>query len=259
MTVRVVSARAASSAIICLGLLGCTGAKQEGFAKQGEERATPAEDKAAPAKSSKSEPAAATKPSEPAAGPHPGLTDPSKATEKAPDTFHVKFTTTKGDFVVEVSRAWAPNGADRLYNLVKIGYFKDLAFFRAIQGFMVQFGIHGDPAVSAAWRRANIQDDPVKESNAKGYVTFATAGPNTRTTQLFINYADNRNLDSMGFSPVGKVVQGMEVVESLHKGYGEGAPRGRGPDQGRVQGEGNAYLKRDFPNLDYIQSATIVE
>jgi len=258
MTARVVSARAASSAIICLGLLGCTGAKQEGFTKQGEEKATPAEDKAAPAKSPESEPAAAPKPSEPA-GPHPGLADPAKATEQAPDTFHVKFTTTKGDFVVEASRAWAPNGADRLYNLVKIGYFKDVAFFRAIEGFMVQFGIHGDPALSAAWRSANIPDDPVKESNGKGYVTFATAGPNTRTTQLFINFGNNKNLDSMGFAPVGRVVHGMEVVESLYKGYGEGAPRGRGPDQSRIQSEGNAYLKRDFPNLDYIRSATIMK
>ena len=225
---------------------------------QGEEKTTPGKSSEEPAAPKAAEPAA--KASEPAPeAPHPALKDPSKATEKAPDTFHVKFTTTKGDFFLEVNRAWAPNGADRLYNLVKAGFFKDLAFFRAIERFMVQFGIHGDPGVSAAWRAANIQDDPVKESNRRGYITFATAGPNTRTTQLFINFADNKNLDSMGFAPVGRVVHGMEVVDSLHKGYGEGAPRGRGPDQSRIQAEGNAYLKQDFPNLDYIRSAAIVK
>ena len=224
----------------------------------GEEKTTPAKSPEEPAAPKAAEPAPKT--SGPAAeAPQPGLKDPSKASEKAPDTFHVKFTTTKGDFVVEVNRAWAPNGADRLYNLVKIGFFKDIAFFRAIEGFMVQFGIHGDPAVSAPWRDANIQDDPVKESNQKGYLTFATGGPNTRTTQLFISLVNNRRLDAMGFSPVGKVVHGMEVVESLHKGYGEGAPRGRGPDQSRIQAEGNGYLKGEFPNLDYIRSATIMK
>jgi peptidyl-prolyl cis-trans isomerase A (cyclophilin A) len=123
---------------------------------------------------------------------------------------------------------------------------------------MCQFGIHGDPKVSAAWRNANIPDDVVKGSNTRGALTFATAGPNTRTTQLFINYADNTRLDGTGFAPIGKVTQGMDVVDKLYGDYGEGAPRGRGPDQGRVQSEGNAYLKKDFPNLDYIKSATIV-
>lgn len=192
-----------------------------------------------------------------AAGPA-DLTDPSKLTEKAPESFKVKFETTKGNFTVEVTRSLAPNGADRFYNLVRSGYFKDVAFFRVIAGFMCQFGIHGDPKVSAAWREASIPDDPVKASNTRGAVTFATAGPNTRTTQLFINFGNNSRLDGMGFAPFGKVVEGMDVVDKINNEYGEGAPRGRGPDQGRVQKEGNAYLKKDFPNLDYIKSATIV-
>lgn len=186
------------------------------------------------------------------------LKDPSKATEKAPENFKVKFSTTKGDFTIEVTRAWSPLGADRFYNLVKNGYFTDVAFFRVISGFMVQFGIHGDPAVAAAWRGARIQDDPVKQSNAKGYISYAMAGPNTRTTQLFINYGNNDRLDDMGFSPFGKVTEGMNVVESIYSGYGEGAPSGMGPDQGRVQMQGNAYLKAEFPRMDYIKSASLL-
>ncbi len=188
----------------------------------------------------------------------PSFADPSKLTDKAPDTYRVQFDTTKGKFIVEVTRSLAPNGADRFYNLVRSGYFKDVAFFRVIKGFMVQFGIHGDPSVSAKWRQASIPDDPVKGSNTRGTVTFATAGPNTRTTQLFINYGDNERLDSMGFASIGKVVEGMDVVDKINGEYGEGAPSGRGPDQGRIQREGNAYLKKDFPNLDYIKSATIL-
>lgn len=192
-------------------------------------------------------------------GANPALTDPSKAAETAPNTYKVKFETTKGDFVVQVSREWAPNGADRLHNLVNVGYFEDIAFFRAIDGFMVQFGISGYPEVAAAWRTAQIQDDPVTQSNKRGRLTFATAGPNTRTTQLFINYKDNSMLDGQGFSPIGEVVEGMDVVDSLYKGYGEGAPRGRGPNQGMVQMKGNAYLKADFPELDYINKASVVK
>ncbi|MBI5596712.1 MAG: peptidylprolyl isomerase [Elusimicrobia bacterium] len=185
---------------------------------------------------------------------------PENATEKAPDAFKAKFTTTKGDFTIEVTRAWAPLGADRFYNLVKLGYFNDIAFFRAIDGFMVQFGISGDPALSAKWRSAAIKDDPAAgHTNARGAVTFAMAGPDTRTVQMFINFGNNGQLDSMGFPPFGKVVSGMEVVDSLYKGYGEGAPRGMGPDQGRIQMEGNAYLKKDFPKLDYIKSAVLVK
>jgi len=184
--------------------------------------------------------------------------DPSKLTAKAPESFKAKFETTKGAFTIEVTRSLAPNGADRFYNLVKSGYFKDIAFFRVIPGFMAQFGIHGDPAVSAAWREARITDDPVKGSNTRGAVTFAMAGPNTRTTQLFINFGDNARLDQMGFPPFGKVVDGMDVVDKINGEYGEGAPRGGGPDQRGVQSKGNAYLKDSFPNLDYIKSATIL-
>jgi len=188
----------------------------------------------------------------------PGFADPSKLTEPAPATFKAQFNTTKGKVVIEVTRSLSPNGADRFYNLVRSGYFKDLAFFRVIPGFMCQFGIHGDPAVSAKWRAANIADDPVKGSNTRGTITFATAGPNTRTTQLFINFGNNVNLDGMGFSPFGKVIEGMDVVDKINGEYGEGAPGGNGPNQGRVQMEGNAYLKKDFPNLDYINSASLV-
>jgi peptidyl-prolyl cis-trans isomerase A (cyclophilin A) len=186
------------------------------------------------------------------------LMEPSKLTEKAPDTYKVRFDTTKGAVTVEVTRSLAPNGADRFYNLVKAGYFKDIAFFRVIPGFMCQFGIHGDPKVAEAWRDAPIPDDPVKGSNTRGTITYATAGPNTRTTQLFINLVDNTRLDGMGFAPFGKVVAGMDVVDKINGEYGEGAPMGRGPSQGRIQAEGNAYLKGAFPNLDYIKSATIL-
>lgn len=189
----------------------------------------------------------------------PDFSDPSKLKEKAPDTFKARFDTSKGAFTIEVTRSLAPNGADRFYNLVRSGYFKDVEFFRVIPGFMCQFGIHGDPKVSAAWREANIPDDPVKGSNKRGAVTFATAGPNTRTTQLFINFGDNAQLDGMGFAPIGKVTEGMDVVDKIYGDYGEGAPQGRGPNQGRIQREGNAYLKKDFPSLDYIKSATIVK
>jgi peptidyl-prolyl cis-trans isomerase A (cyclophilin A) len=188
----------------------------------------------------------------------PGFTDPAKLTAKAPETFKVQFDTTKGKFTIEVTRSLSPNGADRFYNLVRSGYFKDVAFFRVIPGFMCQFGVHGDPTVSAKWRAAAIDDDPVKGSNTRGTITFATAGPNTRTTQLFINFGNNVNLDGMGFSPFGKVTAGMDVVDKINGEYGEGAPGGGGPNQGRVQMEGNAYLKKDFPNLDYIKSATIL-
>ncbi len=192
------------------------------------------------------------------ASPKLDLTAPAGLKEKAPESFKARFETSKGSFTVEVTRSLAPNGADRFYNLVRAGYFTDIQFFRVISGFMCQFGIHGDPKVAAAWREAQIPDDPVKASNTRGAITFATAGPNTRTTQLFINFVDNPSLDRMGFSPFGKVTEGMDVVDKIYSGYGEGAPRGAGPDQGRIQREGNAYLKKDFPNLDYIKSAAIV-
>lgn len=185
------------------------------------------------------------------------LSDPATLNDKAPAAYKAKFDTSKGAFVVEVHRDWAPNGADRFYNLVKNGFYDNARFFRVIDGFMVQFGINGDPNIARAWRDANIKDDPVKESNRRGMITFATAGPNTRTTQVFINFGDNAPLDGQGFSPFGKVVSGMEVVDSLYKGYGEGAPHGNGPDQGRIQQQGNAYLEKDFPELDFIKTATI--
>ena len=192
--------------------------------------------------------------------PAPSPADPSKLVEKAPDIFKVKFETTKGPFVVECNRAWAPQGVDRFYNMVRSGFFTDIAMFRAIAGFMVQFGISGDPKLAAAWRDAKIPDDPTGvQSNTRGMLTFAMAGPNTRTTQLFINFGDNSRLDAMGFPPIGKVVEGMDVVDKVNTEYGEGAPRGRGPDQGRVQREGNAYLTNSFPRLDYIKSATLVK
>ena len=183
---------------------------------------------------------------------------PDQATAKAPEVFKARFKTTKGDYVVEVRRKWSPNGADRFYNLVRLGYGTDLAYFRVLKGFMAQTGIHGTPDISALWRGARIQDDPpAGQSNTRGFVSYATAGPHTRTTQFFVNYGDNANLDSMGFTPFGQVVDGMKTVEALYGDYGEGAPRGTGPDQGRVQMEGNAYLKKEFPKLDYIKSAAI--
>ena len=159
--------------------------------------------------------------------------------------------------MIDVQRNWAPNGADRFYNLVKNGFYDNVRFFRVISGFMVQFGINGDPKISAPWREAKIKDDPVVQSNRRGYITFAMAGPNTRTSQVFINFGENGSLDSQGFPPFGRVIQGMEVVDKLNAEYGEGAPRGRGPDQGRLQMEGNAYLTKDFPNMDYVKKATI--
>jgi len=186
-----------------------------------------------------------------------GLEDPSKLTAQAPATYKAKFTTTQGDFVVEVTRDQAPNGADRFYNLVKNGWYDDTAFFRVVDGFMVQYGISGKPALNKVWREARIPDDPVKATNARGTITFATSGPDSRTTQVFINFVDNANLDAMGFAPFGKVVSGMEVVDKLYKGYGEGAPRGAGPNQMRIQTEGNEYLKAEFPKLDYTTKAVI--
>jgi peptidyl-prolyl cis-trans isomerase A (cyclophilin A) len=186
-----------------------------------------------------------------------GLSNPAALKDQAPPVYRVNFDTSKGPFVVEVHRDWAPNGADRFYNLVKNGFYDNTRFFRVIEGFMVQFGINGDPKVSSVWKQARIPDDPVRVSNKRTFITFATAGPGTRTTQVFISFGDNRNLDAQGFAPFGQVVSGMNVVDSLFNGYGEGAPGGRGPDQGRVQAEGNAYLAGSFPNLDYIKSATI--
>ncbi len=204
-------------------------------------------------------PVAASAPAEPLPELPPELLNPSLATQQAPDTFTVKLETTQGDVMIDVDRAWSPNGADRFYNLVKIGYYDDTAFFRVIGGFMAQVGIHGDPRVNTAWRPARIPDDPVVQSNKRGMVTFAkSSAPNSRTTQFFISFKDNSNLDSMGFAPFGEV-QDMGIVDKLYKGYGEGAPRGRGPNQGLAQTQGNSYFHAEFPKLDYIVKASIVE
>ncbi len=186
------------------------------------------------------------------------LMDPASLKLQAPAVFDAKFTTTKGDFVVEVTRAWSPRGADRFYNLVKYHYFDGAAFFRVLEGFVVQFGINARPEISRVWENAKIEDDPVTQSNTRGTLTFATAGPNTRTTQIFINLGNNANLNTMGFCPFGKIVSGMEVVDQLYSQYGEGAPDGHGPDQNRIQREGKAYLEKDFPLLDVIKTAVIV-
>jgi len=182
--------------------------------------------------------------------------DPGFA-QQAPDSFRARFSTTKGDFVIVVHRAWAPHGTDRFYNLVRSGFYDGVRFFRVIPGFMAQFGIHGDTGVTTAWRVRTIPDDPVRRNNVRGMVTYATAGPGTRTTQIFINYRDNIRLDASGFAPFGQVVEGMEVVDALYGGYGEGAPNGRGPDQFRVNVEGEKYLARQFPKLDKINKATV--
>jgi peptidyl-prolyl cis-trans isomerase A (cyclophilin A) len=208
---------------------------------------------AAQAAPQKSTTTAAKKTTAPAAATiNPALLKPALLKAKAPATFRVRFTTTKGIFVVEVHRDWSPLGADRFYNLVKNGFYNNAHFFRAVSGFVVQFGLSSSPAVSAAWKDADIQDDPVTQSNTKGMVVFATAGPNTRTTQLFINLGDNARLDSMGFSPFGTVAEGMDVVEKLYTGYGEA------PNQGRIEAEGKPYLDQNFPLLDSIKTARIV-
>jgi peptidyl-prolyl cis-trans isomerase A (cyclophilin A) len=177
---------------------------------------------------------------------------------RAPDTVRVRFETSKGPFTVEAYRSWSPRGVDRFYHLVRLGYYDDVRFFRVIAGFMAQFGLHGNPRVWKLWEAREIPDDPVVQSNRRGTITFATRGPNTRNAQLFINYRDNGNLDAMGFSPFGVVVDGMNVVDSLYSDYGEGSPDGAGPSQERLGAEGNEYLKRDFPKLDYIVKATVL-
>ena len=189
------------------------------------------------------------------------LLKPNEAELKtlSPDTYKVKFETTKDNFIVEVHRDWSPNGADRLYHLVNYKFYDGVRFFRVIKGFMAQFGYHGDPQVTSVWKSMNFPDDAVKESNLRGYMSFAKTGaPNSRSTNLFINYVNNSNLDDIGFSPIGKVIEGMEVVDKLYGGYGEGAPGGAGPSQGKIMQEGNSYLKRSFPKLDYIKKAYIL-
>jgi peptidyl-prolyl cis-trans isomerase A (cyclophilin A) len=187
-----------------------------------------------------------------------GAAEANEENGPAPDRYTVQLDTTQGAIVIDVRRDWAPHGADRFYELVQNGYYTNVAFFRVISGFMAQVGISGDPALNTQWRENRIPDDSVKASNTRGTVTFATSGANSRTTQFFINFSDNSRLDGMGFAPFGKV-KDMTTADALYDGYGEGAPRGRGPDQGRMQAEGNAYLQESFPKLDYIKSAKVIE
>jgi peptidyl-prolyl cis-trans isomerase A (cyclophilin A) len=180
--------------------------------------------------------------------------------QAADEPFRVKFETSRGNFVIEVHPDWSPNGAARVKELVEAKYYDECRFFRVIDGFMAQFGMHGDPQTNAAWKEKTIKDDPVKESNTRGRVTFAMTGqPNSRTTQLFISYKDNSFLDGQRFAPFGEVVEGMDVVDKLYKDYGEGAPNGNGPSQARIAADGNKYLQEKFPRLDFIKTARIVE
>jgi peptidyl-prolyl cis-trans isomerase A (cyclophilin A) len=173
--------------------------------------------------------------------------------------FRVRFETTRGPFMVEARRAWAPLGVDRFHQLVRLGYYDGVRVFRVVDGFVAQFGINGDPRVTAAWRERRIPDDSVTQTNRRGTLTFATGGPNTRTTQLFVNTVDNARLDARGFAPIGEVVEGLEVVDNFWRSYGEGAPRGKGPVQGRIVAEGEAYLAREFPRLEQVLTARVVE
>jgi peptidyl-prolyl cis-trans isomerase A (cyclophilin A) len=182
----------------------------------------------------------------------PDLLKPNTLKARAPEVYKVKFTTTKGDVIIQVNRAWAPIGSDRFYNLVRGGFYKDAAFFRIVPRFVAQFGIPARPDVGAVWDHAYLVDDRVTQSNKRGTLTFATAGPNTRTTQIFINYSDNTSLDGQGFAPFGTVIEGMDVVDKFFAGYGEA------PDQGRITAQGKAYLDKSFPNLDRIVNAVVM-
>jgi len=205
----------------------------------------------APQAAPKKTPAPAAKKASASAAPKPSLYRPSSLKDQAPATFRAKFVTTRGDFVVEVTRAQAPLGADRFYNLVKYGFYNGDAFFRVVTGFVVQFGLSPVPAINAAWENAKIKDDPVQSSNVRGALCFATSGANTRTTQLFINLGNNTRLDSMGFAVFGIVVEGMEVVDKIYADYGEK------PDQEKITKQGAAYIKANFPLIDSIKTATI--
>jgi peptidyl-prolyl cis-trans isomerase A (cyclophilin A) len=191
--------------------------------------------------------------------PAPAAAPAVAADPVAPDTFQVAMETSKGPVTIEVYRAWAPLGADRFYRLVNEGYFTDVRFFRVLPGFMAQFGMHGDPKINAKWSENKLMDEPVKTSNVRGTLVYAKQSvPNTRSNQFFINFGDNARLDADGFSPIGKVTSGMAAVDKLNGEYGEGPPNGTGPDQGQITDKGNAYLKANFPHLDYIKSATVV-
>lgn len=183
---------------------------------------------------------------------------PADSVRPAPDSFTVRFETSKGRFMVRAYRAWAPRGADRFHQLVLAGFYDGVRFHRVLPNFVVQFGINGNPKVNETWRR-QLVDDSVRMSNQAGLLSFASGGPNTRTTQVFINKVDNRRLDSLGFAPFARVIDGMHVVEQFYAGYGESPPRGGGPEQGRMSSQGSVYLERFFPRLDSIVRARIVE
>ena len=189
----------------------------------------------------------------------PGQTASGIAEKPLPSMFRVRFETTAGSFVIEAHRAWAPNGVDRFHQLVLAGFFNDSRFFRVVPGFVAQFGIAGDPKNAQAWRNKTIADDPVAQSNQRGFISYAMTGPNTRTTQLYINLADNSRLDPQGFAPIGQVVEGMEVVDKLYSGYGEASGGGmRGGKQARLFEEGNVWLDKEFPKLDRLIRATVI-
>lgn len=187
------------------------------------------------------------------------LLHPEALNAKAPEEYEVKFVTTAGDFTVKVMRAWAPNGADRFYNLVLHHFYDGSSFFRVVRGFMAQFGLSPYPPVNVAWLKATIKDDPMKQSNHRGYVTFAKSSErNSRNTQIFINLVDNPALDGNGFAPFGQITEGMENVDKIYSGYGESDPQGNGPRQDYVMGRGHFYLEKNFPRLDVVRSATFV-
>ena len=251
--------RSALAGALLIGLVGCAGESDGDSDAPATDARPPAADMAPAADAG--DPPADIGPSD-AAPPeaHPALTDPGLANDPAPETYAVYVETTAGVFYIDVTRAWSPHGADRFYNLVRIGFLDDVAFFRVIAGFVAQGGLHGDPLVAAHWQGAPIPSDPVRESNLRGTVSFATIGgdPASRRTQFFINYADNSRLDGLGFSPFGQV-RDMTAVDGLYSGYGDGPPQGQGPDQARLRGEGNAYLRAGFPELDYVIEARIVD
>jgi len=252
-------------ATIAASLTGCGGDAADRAAETPdaqEEAATGAAPAAAPeeAATEAAEAAPATAP-ESTGGTVNILMNPQdpQLNREAPQTFRVRFTTSKGAVVLELHRDWSPRGVDRFYNLVEAGFYDGVRFFRVIDGFMAQFGINGDPRIQSRWANANIQDEPVVEGNTRGRITYAkSALPNSRSTQLFINFADNSPLDGQGFAAIGEVVEGMDVVDRLYSGYGEGAPRGGGPDQQLIQQRGNEYLTSDFPDLDYIERAEVI-
>ena len=261
--------RRALPALLALSIIACGEDPPE--TTEVEQTAVSGDQKADPAKGPAAEGSTARRTTEDKAdgpppptplpeGANPALTNPDLAKETAPASYKCTFDTSKGSFVVQVTRDWAPNGADRFYNLCKIGYFDNAKFFRNIKGFMVQFGMSAYPAATAVWQESTIEDDPVVKSNKPLYVTFAkTNAPNSRSTQIFINHGDNANLDSMGFAPIGQVVEGGDIVGQLFTGYGEGAPSGRGPNQAILAKFGDVYLSQAFPQLDKINKTTVSE